>query len=64
MALNPKRAEVVAEIVELKRRLLESNVDAAYIGWTPEEYAVHKKLHERIAVLRLELSALLGKEAH
>jgi hypothetical protein len=52
------RAELLSAISELRRRQMDSSVNATYVGWTPEELAAHGKSADRIAALLRELGAL------
>jgi hypothetical protein len=52
------RAELLSAISELRRRQMDSSVNATYVGWTPEELATHGKRADRIAALFRQLGAL------
>jgi hypothetical protein len=60
MAPNPFRADMVAELAELRRLQLKSISDATYIGWTHEQMVAQQKRSNRIAVLQRELDAIDG----
>ena len=52
------RAEIVAEITELRKQQLEAAADALFGAWTREQEAAHKERADRLALLVLELDAL------
>ncbi len=52
------RAELVAEIVKLRRQQLDSAAKALFGCWTREEEADHQERADHLARLVLELDAL------
>jgi hypothetical protein len=53
-------ADLIAEIDELHRQQLDSNVRATYVGWTQEDVAAHEKRADRMSLLKGQLAALDG----
>ncbi len=52
------RAEIVAEITELRKQQLEAAADALFGAWTRVQEAAHQERAERLARLVLELDTL------
>jgi hypothetical protein len=52
------RAEIVAEITELRTQQLEAAADALFGAWTREQEAEHQERADRLARLVLELDTL------
>jgi hypothetical protein len=53
-----KRAELIAEITQLRKQQLDSFADGAFSGWPPEQESAHNERGERLSRLVLELEAL------
>ena len=62
MAPNKTRADLKAEIEELHRLHIESNLQATFGGWTREAEDEHHRRADRIAALYLQLAALTWEE--
>lgn len=58
MAFSAKRAELIAELAELRRLQMGANRKADLGGWTRQSEAWHEMRAARISLLRLELAAL------
>jgi hypothetical protein len=58
MASSTRRAELIAEITQLRKQQLESFADEAFSGWPPEQEAAHNERSDRLKRLVLELEAL------
>jgi len=54
------RAELVAEITELRKQQLEAAADAMFGAWTREQEDAHQKRANRLANLVRELDILDG----
>jgi hypothetical protein len=52
------RAELIAEITELRKQQLEADGDALFGAWTGEQEAAHQERADRLARLFLELDTL------
>jgi hypothetical protein len=57
MASSTKRAELIAEITQLRKQQLESFADGFFSGWPPEHEAAYEERSDRLARLVLELEA-------
>ena len=62
MAQKTQRADLTAEITQLRKQQLESLAKGTFGGWTPEEEVAHEKCTNRLALLVLELDALDGTQ--
>jgi hypothetical protein len=52
------RAELIAEITELRKQQLEDAADALFGAWTREQEAAHQERADYLARLVLELDTL------
>jgi hypothetical protein len=53
-----RRTELTAELAKLREQQVESNTNATFAGWNPEQTAKHGKRADRISVLSRELNGL------
>jgi hypothetical protein len=53
-----RRAELTVELAKLHEQQMESNINATFAGWNPEQTAEHGKRADRISSLSRELNAL------
>jgi hypothetical protein len=53
-----RRAALAAELAKLREQQMESNTNATFAGWNPEQTAEHEKRADRISSLSRELNAL------
>jgi hypothetical protein len=63
MAPNKRRAEIEAEIEELHRFHIESNLQATFSGWTREAEDEHHRRADRIGALYRQLADLRGEDS-
>jgi hypothetical protein len=54
------RAELLVEIIKLRKQQLESFADGTFRGWTVEKEVEHRDRAERLEGLVFELSLLDG----
>ena len=55
MALNPTRAEMLAEIESLRKEQIKALNGAVFVPMTPEQTAVEEARSKRIEVIRRKL---------
>ena len=62
MALNKTRAQLQAEVTELRKLQTESYSQATFVGWTPEAEKAQQMRSDRISALYRQLAALDGQK--
>ena len=62
MSADKTRVELKAEIEELHRLHIESNLQATFGGWTREAEDEHHRRADRIAALYHQLASLKAEE--